>query len=757
SYTCSGGASAGCFSGIGRLYGTVSPRGNVTGATPSSFTTSYAYDALGQRTSQSDPNGDTTTYAYDRAGNQTGQTDAAKNTTSYAYNADDQLTQITQPDATTIKYGYDGDGHRASQTNGDGKTTTYAYDPLDRLTSVTDPLGRTTSYTYDGSGNQLTSTDPQGRVTTYGYDHANRLASIGYSDGATHGVTFGYDGDGQRTSMIDATGTSSSSYDSLGRMTQDTTGDGQQVSYGYDLADNQTSITYPNAKTVTQAFNADEQLKSVTDWLSNTTSFAYDPDANLQSTTFPSATSDLDTYGYDHADALTSIQMTQGSSTLAQLSYTRDPNGLITSEAQTGLPGPASSSYSYTTLHQLASAGSQAYSYDDAESITQLDGISGYSYDAASQLTSSPSTTYSYDSLGQRTSQTTTAGTTTYSYDQAGDLTAYTPPTGGASSYTYTGDGLRAKETTGSNTLDFAWNQTSSLPLLLSDGQTSYIYGPNDDPVEQISSNGTPSYLHHDSIGSTRLITDQTGAIAAAFTYSPYGSLAASTGSATSPFGYAGQYTDPESGLLYMRARYYDPTAGQFVTPDPLEPITQKPYAYAADDPIDASDPQGLCGSLSSWGNFWANCGTDAVNAPSSAWNATGGQVGHYLGSHTVGVCLNASGSVGVYGSASGCVALVGGKPVATGTVGFGAASPGASATVGFLSSNATKARELAGWFGVAGVSVNAGVSAGDETSVGRSPCGLIVENQSTVGVGVGLPVPVQPHGGASYTWTSGL
>lgn len=60
------------------------------------------------------------------------------------------------------------------------------------------------------------------------------------------------------------------------------------------------------------------------------------------------------------------------------------------------------------------------------------------------------------------------------------------------------------------------------------------------------------------------------------------------------PFGFAGEYQDKETGLYYLRARYYDPRTGAFLTRDPLEPITATPYAYAANDPINLVDPLGL-------------------------------------------------------------------------------------------------------------------------------------------------------------------
>ncbi|HEY0069701.1 MAG TPA: RHS repeat-associated core domain-containing protein [Chloroflexia bacterium] len=59
------------------------------------------------------------------------------------------------------------------------------------------------------------------------------------------------------------------------------------------------------------------------------------------------------------------------------------------------------------------------------------------------------------------------------------------------------------------------------------------------------------------------------------------------------PFGYAGQYTDEESGLVYMRARYYDPATQQFISRDPSVALSGQPYVYAGASPLNASDPTG--------------------------------------------------------------------------------------------------------------------------------------------------------------------
>lgn len=105
------------------------------------------------------------------------------------------------------------------------------------------------------------------------------------------------------------------------------------------------------------------------------------------------------------------------------------------------------------------------------------------------------------------------------------------------------------------------------------------------------------------------------GATNATFTYDPYGTLAARTGTQTTPLGFAGQYTDAESGLQYLRARYYDPATGQFLTRDPLTAASGQPYGYAGGNPLAATDPSGLfLIDLADVGMFMSDAAAGALN-----------------------------------------------------------------------------------------------------------------------------------------------
>ena len=111
---------------------------------------------------------------------------------------------------------------------------------------------------------------------------------------------------------------------------------------------------------------------------------------------------------------------------------------------------------------------------------------------------------------------------------------------------------------------------------MLTAGNTSYIYGPDGLPVESVAADGTPTYLFHDQIGSTRLLTNPTGTVTGTYTYDAWGNTTSHTGTATTPL----QYT------------------AQFLTIDPLLGQTRATYTYAGNNPITGTDPTGLGNQL---------------------------------------------------------------------------------------------------------------------------------------------------------------
>jgi RHS repeat-associated protein len=590
------------YSEDSREIATVSPRGNVEGAEASKYTTKTERDAQGRPLTVTDPLGHKTKYTYDGNGNLETQIDPNGDKTKYTYDANNEQTKVEQPNATIIETGYDGAGQVTSQTDGNKHMTKYVRNVLERIVEVIDPRERKTTKEYDRAGNLTKLTDAAKRVTTNTYDHANRLTEVSYSDGKTHAVKYEYNGDGVRTHMTDGSGETSYTYDQLDRLTESKDGHGDVAKYEYDLANELTKITYPNGKAVTRGYDKTGRLEKVTDWLEHTTKFAYDPDFNLTRTTFPTGTSNVDKYVYNEADQMSEDKMTKGAETLASLVYTRDNNGQVKKTTSKGLPGAEVTEYVYDVNSRLTKAGTTGYEYDPANDPTKIAG-SAYTYDKASELETGTGFKYTYDEMGERTKTAPTSGAaTTYGYDQAGNLISIERPKEGkiagmTDTYTYDGNNLRISQTIAGTKTFLTWEMAEALPLILNDGTNSYIYGPGGVPVEQISSAGAVLYLHHDQQGSTRLLTSSTGKSEATFTYDPYGNTTGTTGTATTPLGYDAQYTSADTGLIYLRARVYDPKTAQFLTIDPLNSQTHQPYAYAGDNPLAFTDPTGMCGA----------------------------------------------------------------------------------------------------------------------------------------------------------------
>jgi RHS repeat-associated protein len=132
-----------------------------------------------------------------------------------------------------------------------------------------------------------------------------------------------------------------------------------------------------------------------------------------------------------------------------------------------------------------------------------------------------------------------------------------------------------------------------------------------------------------------------------------HGELTGSTGTATTPLGYDGQYTSSDTGLIYLRNRVYDPKTEQFLTRDPLAAISGEPYGYAGDNPVNYSDPTGLIFGIPgtpSWeevGEGIAGWG-DTITFGGTKW------VREQIGDENVDTCSGAYQGGGVAGLVTG-------------------------------------------------------------------------------------------------------
>jgi len=105
------------------------------------------------------------------------------------------------------------------------------------------------------------------------------------------------------------------------------------------------------------------------------------------------------------------------------------------------------------------------------------------------------------------------------------------------------------------------------------------------------------SYFGYDGLGSVRQVTNSTGVVGYSANYDPYGNPLEQFGTLPTHLGFTGEYTDP-SGLLYLRARYANPSTGTFLTRDPFEgymmrAMSRNGYSYAEGNPVNYRDPSG--------------------------------------------------------------------------------------------------------------------------------------------------------------------
>jgi RHS repeat-associated protein len=129
--------------------------------------------------------------------------------------------------------------------------------------------------------------------------------------------------------------------------------------------------------------------------------------------------------------------------------------------------------------------------------------------------------------------------------------------------------------------------------------QRAYSYGLQCiDVIQLVNSIWTLSFYGYDGAGRVRQLTNSSGAITDTYGYDAFGNLLNKTGTTPNNYLCRGAQYDPDLGLYYFRARYYNPATGRFLSTDPqdgkiIDPNTLHRYLYAGGDPVNASDPTG--------------------------------------------------------------------------------------------------------------------------------------------------------------------
>jgi RHS repeat-associated protein len=287
--------------------------------------------------------------------------------------------------------------------------------------------------------------------------------------------------------------------------------------------------------------------------------------------------------------------------TIDGASFTLDNAGNRT--AKTDQRTAVATSYGYDNIYQLLSANpnsgtAESYAYDPVGNRLSSAGVPSYSYNSSNELTSNSSATYGYDLNGNAVTKNDSTGITTYAWDFENRMTSVTlPGSGGSVTFAYDPFGRRIKKVSSSGTSIFAYDGDNLVEETNASGVAvaRYSQGLNIDEPLAMLRGGATNFYNADGLGSITSLSNATGSLAQTYTFDSFGMQLASSGLLTNPFQYTGRESDPETGLYYYRARYYDSNNGRFTNEDPTAfEGGINFYVYVDNDPQDFTDPYGL-------------------------------------------------------------------------------------------------------------------------------------------------------------------
>jgi RHS repeat-associated protein len=605
----------------------------------------YAYNSSGRLKSVTDAAGGKTSYAYDAYGRFDSVVDPLGRSTRFGYDAMSNLISLTDGNSRTTRFERDQLGRVWRTIDPMGGADELAYYPTGRIHTVKDRKGQTTTLAYDDIGRLMSRTHDDGtpglsisrddlaRTVTFGngtdtvtlaYDVSGRLVSEASTlNGST--VTYGYDDD-HRLEAVTLIGQLVTRYGyQEGYLRQiDGTGAGQW-SLSYDEAGRRQQLVYPNR--VTTAYEYEAGLG----WLrairaargSNPVlevTYSHDLLGNRVSKAMPEG---AETYGYDAASQLLSAART--GSPLRASGFSYDGVGNRVSETVNGV----TRGLSHDARNRLGSRGAAASvrvsgTTNEPAAVT-VDGLparqlAGNAFqaeaaptevtvearDASGNLRTNQyqlpapegATTFGYDANGDLTSKTEGGSTWTYEWDALSQLTRVWKDGAEVARFEYDPLGRRLRKVAGGITYSYLYAGMDILKEIRSDGSTTttytYVHGPGiDEPLARIDGSGTAAYFHADGLGSVVKMTDSTGTVVQTRQYDPWGSL--EHGADQPGYAFTGREWDPETGLYYYRARYYDPKLGRFISEDPIGFLGGVDfYAYVGGNPANAIDSFGL-------------------------------------------------------------------------------------------------------------------------------------------------------------------
>ena len=582
------------------------------------------------------------------------------NSTRYEYNNRNMLTKvITYNNGATenyTQYYYDAVGNKVRMYTGlsapllinglDNVTSTadaeysvtkYSYDQLNRLKKLTDSMNMEENYTYDLNGNFLQKTDKNDSTITMTYDGMGRLLTntVVNTENPSLDAAYAYTYTltGNKKTMSGGGTNTTYYYDDLGRLIKEAALDGSQKEYTYDAANNRKSLKLSQNSAVkintTYTYDNLNRLSTVLENGVLTATYTYDENGNRKTLTYSNG--NVANYQYNLANKLIQLTNNKGTTVLSSYAYTYYLNG--NQAAKTDNTGKVTT-YTYDGLGRITSESTSGeteikYTYDDSNNRQTMEVgeiLTAYEYDKNNRLktetkNASEQTTeitkYCYDNNGntlykalETISSTTGAAITleATASDAAGDVTLneyngfnqlIKTETGSTTAeYTYNADGLRTSKTVNGVKTNHVWDGDQIVLETNASGNVTnkYIRGINLLYAENAT--GTKQYYLFNGHGDVVQLTGANGIVTKNYDYDAFGNEKAPDANDTNVFRYCGEYFDKETGTIYLRARYYDPTIGRFISEDSVwgkdnDPLSLNLYTYCGNDPIDNIDPSG--------------------------------------------------------------------------------------------------------------------------------------------------------------------
>jgi RHS repeat-associated protein len=243
----------------------------------------------GRVVSVTDEKGNTLTHSYDTSNRLTALTDAGGRKLTYGYDTSGRLTSVTDPASQVVKLGYDSAGRLSTVTDAAGGVSTIGYDSAGRATSYTDAKGAVTKFGFNTAGQIAKVTDPRSTATTeiatgYAYDTTTSTTTITDPAGAGTKVVHNAAGNptattdasgvtvdvswtnNEPTTVTDAAGSASATYDAAGNVTATsetlTSTTSAKTTTSYDTRNNPLAHTDPNGTRVDLRYDAESNLTS---------------------------------------------------------------------------------------------------------------------------------------------------------------------------------------------------------------------------------------------------------------------------------------------------------------------------------------------------------------------------------------------------------------------------------------------------------------------------------------------------------------